>query len=356
MIDFLVIGGGVAGLTAAAHLAPLGSVVVLEREAALGMHASGRSAAIYIERYGNPVVRALNTASLPGLIAADVLRPRAFLLLARGDQEAQFEAERAGFAGTQISVGAGAAMFPILDQTTCGYVASVDQAFDLDTDRLMQHFRKTARGHGARIICGSPVTALARDGRGWRVTTPDEVWEARRVVNAAGAWADDLARLAGIAPVGLQPYRRSIARLPAPGGHDTKDWPFVDGVGESWYAKPDAGGWLVSPSEEDPVEPHDAWADDMVIAEGLDRYGGFVTEAVTRVQTTWAGLRSFAPDRALVIGPDLADPSFLWCSGQGGYGFQTAVAAGAALADGVAGRSPDLPPDMVRALSPARFS
>lgn len=355
MIDFLVIGGGVAGLTAAAHLAPLGSVVVLEQEAALGYHASGRSAAVFIETYGNAIVRALNTASLPGLTRADVLQPRPFLLLAGADQAALFESERAAFAATEISVPEGQDLFPILDSAACAKVAFVDQAYDLDTDKLMQHFRRTALNHGAEIICSARVTSMVLDGQGWTVTTAGETWQARHVVNAAGAWADQVAELAGVQPVGLQPYRRSMARLPAPGGHDTSAWPFVDAVGESWYAKPDAGGWLVSPSEEDPVDPQDAWADDMVIAEGLDRYSRFVTEPVTRVQTTWAGLRSFAPDRALVIGPDPGAPSFLWCAGQGGYGFQTAIAAGQLLADLVADRPPGLSADTVAALSPARF-
>jgi len=147
-----------------------------------------------------------------------------------------------------------------------------------------------------------------------------------------------------------------MARMPAPGGHDPASWPMIIGAGETWYAKPDAGKWIVSPAEEDPVDaPHDAWADDMVLAEGIARYQPFVTEDVTRVETTWAGLRTFSPDRTLVLGRDAAEPDFIWCSGQGGYGFQTAPAASQLLADLIAGRAPALPPEIVAALSPERF-
>ena len=128
------------------------------------------------------------------------------------------------------------------------------------------------------------------------------------------------------------------------------------GPGETWYAKPDAGGWIVSPAEEDPSEPMNAWADDMVLAEGLARYEAHVTEPVTRMLANWAGLRTFAPERTLVIGPDPEAEGFFWMAGQGGYGFQTAPAASRLLADAVLGRSPDLPDDVVTALSPARFA
>ncbi|MGR3466461.1 MAG: NAD(P)/FAD-dependent oxidoreductase, partial [Shimia sp.] len=183
-----------------------------------------------------------------------------------------------------------------------------------------------------------------------------EPLQAAHIVNAAGAWADDVARSAGASPLGLRPLRRSMARLAAPGGHDTGGWPMMFGPGESWYAKPDAGALLVSPAEEDPVPPQDAYADDMVLAEGLDRYQGYVTAPVTRPIATWAGLRTFAPDRALVIGPDPLRTSFHWQAGQGGYGFQTCFAAARLGADLILGRTPALDPATVEALSPARFA
>ena len=146
-----------------------------------------------------------------------------------------------------------------------------------------------------------------------------------------------------------------MARLPAPGGHDVSAWPMFFGVGESWYAKPDAGALLVSPADEDPVEPHDAWADDMVLAEGVARYEEMVTTPVERLLTSWAGLRSFAPDRALVLGPDPAEPDFIWCAAQGGYGFQTAPAASQLVADLTLGRSSEFSSEVLSQLTPERL-
>ena len=178
---------------------------------------------------------------------------------------------------------------------------------------------------------------------------------ARQIVNAAGPWVDQVAAMAGIRPLGFTPFRRSMARIPAPGGHDVSRWPMMFGPGEDWYAKPDAGALIVSPAEEDLMEPHDAWADDMVLAEGLARYEEMVTEPVTRLISSWAGLRTFSPDRVLVIGRDPREPSFFWLAGQGGYGFQTCPAASRLAADLIGGRTPELDADLVAALSPARF-
>jgi len=162
--------------------------------------------------------------------------------------------------------------------------------------------------------------------------------------------------MARMRPLGLVPHRRSMARIPAPAGLDVSAWPMVFGPDETWYFKPDAGALIVSPAEADPMEPHDAWADDMVLAEGLARYEAFVTAPVTRLLASWAGLRTFGPDRVPVIGPDPVDATFLWCAGQGGYGFQTAPAASQHLADLVAGHAPAMGAQVAAALSPARFA
>ncbi|WP_068114452.1 NAD(P)/FAD-dependent oxidoreductase [Tropicimonas marinistellae] len=355
MIDFAVIGGGIAGVSAAAALAEMGSVTLFETEPMLGYHASGRSAAMFLQTYGNAPVRALNAASAAIHRVADVLSPRGLLVVAGAGDESLVAASHNSLGAAPITVAEAVALWPILDTAVCNRAAYLEEVFDLDTDRLLQYFLRTARGNGAEIRSRCEVTSLRRIARGWEITAGTETFTARSIVNAAGAWADRIASMAGIASPGICPYRRSMARLPAPGGLDVTGWPFVDEVSERWYAKPDAGAWLVSPAEEDPASAHDAWADDMVIAEGLARYEAFVTEPVTRVETTWAGLRSFAPDRALVIGPDPADPTFLWCAGQGGYGFQTAPAASRLLADLADGRPAELTPDVVQALSPSRF-
>lgn len=357
-VDFLIIGGGIAGLSAGAALSPLGSVLLLEAEDALGHHTSGRSAALYEANYGHAVTIALNRASRADhdRIDGGLLSPRGLMLLAGPGQEDIFAHDLAHMDLAALSPAEAQAMVPILDPahiTGAGYHA---EAWDIDTDRLMQHCARTIRAAGGHVLTQSPVSAITRAGDLWQVTAGGQTHAARTLVNAAGAWADRIAEMAGVAPLGLQPLRRSMARMPAPGGHDVTGWPMLIGAGESWYAKPDAGAWLVSPAEEDPVnEPHDAWPDDMVLAEGIARYQPFVTEEVTRVTSSWAGLRTFAPDRCLVLGPDPTAPGFVWCAGQGGYGFQTAPAAARLLADLVAGRAPELEARLVAALSPARF-
>lgn len=352
-----VIGGGVAGLSAAAALSDLAPVTVLEAEGATGFHASGRSAAMFLADYGNGTVRALNHASAPYLHEHEggVLSPRGFLLLARRGADDVFDAERTDQGATEIDLREAADRFPILDPRRIGRAAWRGDIYDLDTDRLMQGFLRRARAGGARIVTGAQVQRIARDDGEWQIVWSGGEMRAAALVNAAGAWADRIAALAGLPPLGLRPYRRSMALLPAPGGRDVADWPFVEAAGGEWYAKPDAGRWLVSPCDEDAAEPQDAWADDMVLAEGLDRYAGMVTEPVTRLERSWAGLRTFAPDRALVIGADPAAPGFWWCAGQGGYGFQTAPAAGRLLADLIGGRAPELGADCVAALSPVRL-
>lgn len=354
--DFLIVGGGIAGVSAAARLAHLGTVLVLEAETNLAHHASGRSAAMYEPRYGLAPVVALSMASGDHFRAIpNLLSDRGLMFLARPGEEADFEDDCAAMGLHEVSLHEAKAEVPILNLDVVRRVGRSDKAWDIDTDLLLQSFAREARAQGARIVTSAKVTAIAKIAGGWQVTTALGIFTAGTLVNAAGAWVDQVAVIAGVKPLGFQPYRRSMARIPAPGGHDVSHWPMLHGAGETWYAKPDAGALIVSPSEEDPMEPHDAWADDMVLAEGLARYEEMVTEPVTRILSNWAGLRTFSPDRSLVIGPDLREPAFVWVAGQGGYGFQTSAAASQLAADLIAGREPLLDPAMVTALSPARF-
>ncbi len=356
--DFLVIGGGIAGISAGARLSELGSVLLLEAEPALAYHASGRSAALYEAQYGHAVTVALNLASRADHESLDggVLSPRGLMLLAGVGEEEIFARDVAKMGLPTVSIEEAVALVPALNPEAITGAAAHHDAWDIDTDRLIQHFARTIRANGGTVQTGASVTQIAKQAGGWQVWTSDGDHTARTLVNAAGAWADGVAALAGIAPLGITPYRRSVARIPAPGGHEVSRWPMLLGAGETWYAKPDAGQLIVSPAEEDPVtEPHDAWPEDMRLAEGIARYQRFVTEEVTRLTSSWAGLRSFSPDRALVLGPEPADPSFVWVAGQGGYGFQTAPAASRLVADLVAGRKPELDAATVAALSPARF-
>ncbi len=354
MTDTLIIGGGVAGLTAAAALAPHMQVTLLEAEDAFGHHASGRSAAQFLEGYGNTTVQALNTASLPHHLQNGVLSPRPVLILGRPGDDAAFADECAEMAATPITIQKAQDLVPVVDTGAFAMAAYARDAFDIDTHEILQQARRTARTHGATLKTSAPVTEITRDGTGWKVTA-DESHRAQVIVNAAGAWADEIAQRAGLAPLGLTPYRRSMARLPAPDGHDVRDWPLLMAAGQTWYAKPDAGALIVSPGETDATHPHDAWADDMVIAEGLASYQAFVRPEVTRVLATWAGLRTFAPDRTPVIGCDPRTDGFFWLAGQGGYGFQTAPAAAALAAALLTGSEPALDRECVARLDPARL-
>ena len=213
-----------------------------------------------------------------------------------------------------------------------------------------------ARAAHAEIKLNSEATSISSANGKWHVDTKTEHFSASVLINASGAWADKTAALSGITPLGFIPYRRSIARIPVPGGFDPSDWPLFDEINERWYAKPDAGQLIVSPADEDPLEPQDAWADDMVLAEGIARFEKMITHPVERMTTNWAGLRTFSPDRSLVIGSASENRQFFWLCGQGGYGFQTAAAASRLAADLILGRQCELSVDLCAALSPDRFS
>lgn len=358
MSDFLVIGGGVAGLSAGAHLSAHGTVTLFEAEAALGYHASGRSAALFEPNYGSPSVCALSRASEDYHRHAQggYLSPRGFLLLGTSKDNELFEQDMDTLGCAEISIADACNKVPILNGDALARAAFHAGAEDIDTDRLLQDFARTIRANGGTVSTGAKVSSITRHAKGWQVLSDQGSHDARILVNAAGPWADEIARMAGVAAIGLTPYRRSMARIEAPGGQDVRAWPMFFGAGETWYAKPDAGQLIVSPADEDPSKPMDAWPEDMILAEGLARYQDVVTEPVTRPTATWAGLRTFAPDRTLVLGPAPTDPGFIWSAGQGGYGFQTAPAAGALVAALTCGFAPDLPSDIVSALSPARFS
>lgn len=354
--DYLIIGGGIAGISIAARLAPHGSVTVLEAEAALAHHASGRSAALYEPHYGLPPVVELSLASGAYFRdAGNVLSPRGMMVLGKSEDHRIFDHDADRMKLTRISVDEACKIVPLINRNSVAFAAHANHAWDIDTDLLLQGFVRDARRHGAQIITDARVTAIAKIKAGWCVTTAGGDYTAKTLINAAGAWVDEIAKMAGIAPLGFSPMRRSMARLPAPGGHDVSKWPMIFGAGETWYAKPDAGALIVSPADEHQMHPHDAWADDMVLAEGLARYEEMVTEPVTRLLSNWAGLRTFSPDRVLVIGQDATDPSFFWLAGQGGYGFQSSPAASQLAADLITGARSDLSATLIAALSPARF-
>ncbi|GGA28291.1 NAD(P)/FAD-dependent oxidoreductase [Neptunicoccus cionae] len=361
--EIIVIGGGIAGTSAAAHLAEHADVLLLEAEPHLGYHSTGRSAAIFIRNYGNEVLRALNAASAPvlqsgaGISDTGLLSPRGELLIASEEDIPELESYAREATGLEhLRPDQAVELVPILRKERIAAAILEPDAQDIDVDRMLQGYVRLLRSRGGKTVTGSRVRGLSRNKGVWQVTTEEGDYSASLIVNAGGAWADQIGELAGAHSVGLTPMRRSAVLLDAPKDYDIEHWPLFASVTESWYAKPDAGKLLVSPADEDPTHPHDAWPDDMVLAEGLYRYEQAVTVPVTRPSHSWAGLRSFTPDRTPVVGFDPAQEGFFWLAGQGGYGVQTAPALAALCAALCRGRAPELNTATVEALSPARFA
>lgn len=332
--DVIIIGGGIAGVGAAAMLAKQASVIVLEAESQCGYHATGRSAAIFIPSYGGPEICRLNAISEPYLSAANdfsngqaFLSERGMLSIANAEENdamTSYLQEKAE--AEEISVSEAIKMVPILNPDTTLRAAIEHSGRDIDTDLLLQSWIKQCRSHGGVINTNQSVKSMTQEAGIWTVETQQQKYKAPVVINAAGAWADQLALLAGAKAVGLKPCRRSAALIAPPAGFDVSRWPLFGSVTESWYAKPMGGKLMLSPADEDPVEPHDAFAEDMTILEGIDRYEQAVTVPVERVEHNWAGLRTFAKDKVPVVGWDVSAEGFFWLAGQGGYGFQTAPA------------------------------
>lgn len=353
--DIVVIGGGIAGISAAAEMSKDAAVVLLEAEPVTGYHSTGRSAAVFIRNYGNATLRQLNAAAQPHLDEGGYLRQRGELLLALPGQEKVVEDHLAmGPSVSHLSEAEAREMVPILRPGRFVGAAFEREAHDIDVDLLMQDYLRVLRGNGGEVITDARVTALRRDGAVWICDHKGGSVAAPVVVNAAGAWADEVAEMAGAARVGLRPCRRSAAIVPLP-EHDLARWPLFAGAAEDWYGKPEAGKLMVSPADEDEVAPQDAWPEDMVLAEGIHRFEQATTIEVTRVERTWAGLRTFAPDRTPVVGFDPSQQAFFWLAGQGGYGVQTAPALSRLTADLCLKRAPGLAADTVTALSPHRF-
>ncbi|CAB5682066.1 D-amino acid dehydrogenase small subunit [Delftia tsuruhatensis] len=375
VLDFAVIGAGMAGASVAWRLAGAGaSVLVLEREPQPGYHATGRSAAMFMESYGTEQIRALTRASRAfydappeGFCEHALLQPRSVLYVGTVGQEAQLDDalamyRRDGLRAERIDARQACALVPCLDEAQlAGAVHDLD-AMDIDVAGLHQGFLRGMARAGARLRCGAELAGAERDGQGlWSLTLHDGTRvRARAVVNAAGAWADAVARLCGAQALGIEPRRRSAFTFAAPEGEAIHDWPAVVGVDESFYFKPDAGQLLGSPANADPVAPHDVVAEELDVAIGIDRIESLTRLRIRRPRHVWAGLRSFAPDDDFVIGWDVRREGFFWLAGQGGYGIQTAAGASAAAAALLMHES--LPGELLAQgvdaarLSPARFS
>jgi D-arginine dehydrogenase len=342
--DFLIVGGGIAGASAAHWLAPHGKVILLERESQPGYHSTGRSAALFMESYGTPQVRALTCASRgflehppAGFSDYPLLSPRGAMMVAAPGQEdllqRHWDVLRVMSPDAQLLDRAQtcAQVSVLRPSKVAGGVLEPDAA-DMDVHAIHQGYLRTLRRAGGTVVCDAPVTALQRRADVWQVQAGGQWYAAPVVLNAAGAWADEVAKLAGLPGVGLQPRRRSAFIFAPPQGLDVTRWPLVFGASEDWYFKPDAGMLLGSPANADPVEPQDVQPEELDIAAAIHRIEEITTLTIHRPTRTWAGLRSFVADGDLVAGFDPQAPGLFWVAAQGGYGIQTSPAMGEACA------------------------
>jgi D-arginine dehydrogenase len=360
--DVAVIGAGIAGASLAAELAPYASVLVAEAEAIPGYHATGRSAAFWEECYGGPGVVPLTLASGPHLRELGLLSPRGALYIARESDDAKVAAFMARFAesGVQIERLARPALEQRVPGLRPGWTLAIAEpaCADIDVAGLHQHYLGQARAAGAELRTSARLEAAEREGEGWRLSL-GRAGEARArvIVDAAGAWADEVAALAGARPLGVIPYRRTVCQLrvdPPP----PADLPLVLDIAGGFYFKPEHGKLWLSPHDETPSAPCDAAPEELDVAIAIDRFEQVVDWSVAAVERKWAGLRSFAPDRLPVYGYDVARAGFFWFAGQGGFGIQTAPAAARLSAQVLLGLSQDAMTERIDAstYSPARFA
>ncbi|MEM9203558.1 MAG: FAD-binding oxidoreductase [Actinomycetota bacterium] len=335
--DVVVIGGGIAGVSAGARLAEQGaSVVLVEAEETLAFHTTGRSAAQYLENYGNDEVRKLTLASKPSLLA--FLGPRPELKVGRASRvdalKAEVEHAKALVPSTEFLDGDQAReILPILRPDIAGAFYEPDSK-DIDVAGYHQSFVQRLRANAGEIVVAAPVRSLTRSNGTWQVTAGDHQIHAPVVVNAAGAWGDRIGALAGAEPLGLHPLRRTIAIAAIPDEFEPAEvqhWPITafepdEGGAMAGYCKPEPGGLLVSPADETLSEPCDAKPEELDVALGLHNLAAFTTLDVRHVRSTWAGLRTFTSDRTPVSGFDPSVDGFYWLVGQGGYGIHSSDA------------------------------
>lgn len=347
MTDFVVVGGGIAGVSAAAALAPHGAVTLLEMEGSLAHHTTGRSAALFVANYGGQGSRPLAHASLSfledppqGATDTPLLSDRGALWIAEPEQMGHLhsiaeEGADSGAGSVLVDADEVLRLVPKLRRDRVAGALYEPSARDIDVAALHQAFVRIARRHDAQIRPSSRVTGLTGSNRGWRVNTAAGDIDCRAVVNAAGAWGDLVAGLAGIEPVGLRPMRRTAFMVPGDDGYAR--WPMVVDVDHRFYFRPDGPQLLCSLAEEIPDEPGDPTPRMEDVALAIERINHATTLDIRSVNSQWTGLRTFAPDGELVVGEEPTAPGFFWLVGQGGTGIMTSPAYGALLAAEVLG-------------------
>lgn len=355
-VDFIVIGGGIAGASVAYELSVHGKVIVLEMESAPGYHSTGRSAAVMSENYGPTLWSRLVTASRSfletppeGFTNVPLVTPRGALFLAREGEEERLSAQadelvRRG-ATIELMSGEDALKFcPVIRPDAFVSALYEPDCMDIDTDALLTGYLKMLRARGGQIVTNARVERLVRSGSVWTVSTGQGSFEAPVIVNAAGGWVQEVAALAGLPYRNVVPFRRTAVVFDPPAGSVIQTWPMTFDVAETFYFKPEAGCIMVSPVDMAPSEPCDAQADELEVAIAIDRIHTFTTMDVRSVKHKWGGLRTFAPDHEPVIGSDPEEPSFIWLAGQGGNGVMGGVAAARLAANLALGT--DIPADI----------
>lgn len=354
--DVIVIGCGIAGASAAAELSGHANVIVLEAEDQPGFHATSRSAAYFAAAYGKPGMRGLTVCSEsfftdPSNEFAEValIHPRDNMFFGRADQQASMQAMLQHEPSLEL-IDAAAVMsrVPIFKPDYLHGAVWDRRGGDLDVDAILQAYLKRLRRRGGQLLREHRVESLDHTNGAWIVRAAGQEFEAAVVINAAGAWADHVAGLAGLASLGIQPLRRTALTIDAPQDVEVGDWPNMMDVDEDFYFKPEAGKILISPADESPTTPCDAQPDDLDVAIGVDRFEQATGLDIRHVEHSWAGLRTFAPDRDLVVGFDPRADGFFWLAGQGGSGIGCAPATAALVSHLVMAAS--LPDDFATAL------
>lgn len=368
----LIIGAGMAGMSLAARLPRSLDVTVLEREDTTGYHATGRSAALYAPAYGNRQIRALTIASGPflhdppeGFCDHPLLEQQDVLFIGHAGQQPELrklmaDVAEQGLELSRLDLADACRRMPLLRKEYLAEVVLDPTSHAMDVHAILQGFTRMFRANGGKLVTNSEAASITRRGGQWHVATRAGDFTADVIVNAAGAWADDIAEMAGAKPVGLVPMRRSAAMIDVPPGLDSSNWPMVVDADEDFYLKPGVGELLISPADETPSEPCDARPEEIDIAICADRIQKAMTLDIRHIRASWAGLRTFAPDRTPVVGFDPVIEGFFWLAGQGGYGIQTAPALSELASSLLIGK--DVPDHIsahgasAEALSPARFT
>jgi D-arginine dehydrogenase len=365
--DFIVVGAGMAGASAAYELQLHGSVVLLEREPLPGQHTTGRSAAFLVDSYAGPVVGKLTRAGRPffeeppdGFTDVPLVTPNSVLWIGREDQRASLNAalasgREAGAELHEISIAEAKEICPVLREDYVAGAVAEPSAMHIDVAELLEGYLRGFRRRGGEVVTRAEVSRLEKQGDAWEVDAGGQTYRAPIVVNAAGAWCDVVGRLAGARPIGLRPLRRTAITFDGPKDTDTRSWPLVIDADEDFYFKPEGAQLLASPCDETPSEPCDTSPEDYDIALAADHVQRSTTLEISHIRNSWAGLRSFVEDRSIVIGMDAERSGFFWLAGQGGFGIMTAPAASGATAELIVKGS--LPEELQAAgLTPAMLS